>query len=108
MDRIRKVLERTVRGLYYAESGQRLPDGHGVTVISNEMLIEQGKQAMDEVKEWFLIPLMQIEPKVIGPDTFSYRYSILPNLSSVWLLAFYARVFFLALTSDGKNANQGQ
>lgn len=100
LTRIHKVVERTVRGLFYHESRRRLADGYGVEVRCNDSLADAPAEYLAEFCETICDPLSQIPPTVIGNDIFSYRFVITrenPDVS-VWGLIFYGNVPFVALT----------
>jgi len=99
LPRIFRVVERIVRGLYFHETGERLPHSHGVAVWSEETLVACGHDAIEHARNTIVAPLLQVQPKTVGPATFSYRHLILPDLASAWLLGFYDRIFFLAVTT---------
>ncbi len=98
--RIHRVVERTVRGLYFAESGNPLGLNNEVRVYSNEDLEGQPQDVMDQLKQTILIPLATYPPKVIGNNVFLYRHQIVKEnpLFSVWGVSFYGRVPFLTMT----------
>jgi hypothetical protein len=98
MNRIVRVVKRTILGLYFHETGKRLPAGHDVGVMPWDMIKQQGREAEEEVKNWLYAPLMTVEPKIIGQNVFSYRHQILPECSG-WMVGFYGTVFFFAITS---------
>jgi len=99
MKRIFRVIERTVRGLFLHAIGERLPEGYGVKVISNESLLEQGSEVVEELKQKIIVPLAALEPKVIGNGAFTYRYWYSGrDFVSAWGLVFYQGVQFAALT----------
>jgi len=99
MDRICRVVERTVRGLFFYEKKEPLPTDHGVKVISNEMLCEQDAEVIEEMTRTIIEPLAANPPTIIGENTFSYRvcFSHVPSVSA-WGLVFYGNVQFIALT----------
>jgi hypothetical protein len=105
MRRICRVIERIVRGLYFRESGHCLPQEHGAKVISNEMLSEQDPGTIEEMRKTIIEPLAAIRPRIVGRNTFSYRYwlSDVPG-TSAWGLVFFGKVQFVALT--GPNATR--
>lgn len=100
MDRIRRVVERTIRGLYFTERHSPLGLTNEVRVYTNEDLQEQAKEALNVLTKNVLLPLAAQTPKVIGNDVFSYRFHISNEapIHSVWALVFYGAVPFLCLT----------
>jgi hypothetical protein len=98
--RLFRVVERTVKGLYFKETEGRLPAGYDVKVHSAETLATQDPRDLEADTRNVIAPLKQLAPKVIGNDVFAYRYWIAPDVPglSVWLLTFFSRISFLALT----------
>ena len=105
LHRIHRVVERTVRGIFYYETGHRLCSGYDVNVHSDDTLREQSAEILDELHRNTLIPLSKIPPKIIGNGVFMYRFHITQEdpFVSVWALTFYERVSFLALTGPERN-----
>ncbi|HIJ90087.1 MAG: HNH endonuclease [Desulfobulbaceae bacterium] len=101
LNRIRKVIERVVRGFYFAEVGKPLGFNIGVKIISNDDLQDEPQDFIKELKETILVPLASKEAKVIGDNIFSYRHHIAEEDStvSVWGMSFYSHVPFLCLTA---------
>jgi hypothetical protein len=99
LERICRVVGRTVRGLYYHETGSRLPTGYDVLTITDEMLCDHGQEVIDDTINNFLIPFGNIPEKVFGEQVFAYRHALMPEpFASAWLLTFYGSVAFLCLT----------
>lgn len=100
LERMFRVVSRTVRGLYFEETERRLENGYDVAVHSNETLTHQEPDLLAEFTRTILEPLASLPPRVIGDNVFIYRHGITkedPNLS-VWALTFYGKVSFVALT----------
>jgi hypothetical protein len=100
MKRIRSVVERIVRGLYFTELKYPLGMTNKVRVYDKEDLELQPKDLVDKLKTTILIPLSTLTPQVIGDDIFIYRCQIYDKnpIYSVWALLFYGCVYFFALT----------
>ncbi len=100
LKRICSVIERTVRGLFFYETKQRLHPDYDIVVHSDDTLREYPKELLKELQQTILIPLAQIPPKVIGDGVFSYRFHITNEdpFFSVWALTFYKQISFLAFT----------
>lgn len=100
MVRIRRVVERIVRGFYFAERGSPLGLANEVRVYANEDLQQETQDVLDELTKNILLPLAAQTPKVIGDNVFSYRFHIPDEnpMYSVWGLSFYGAIPFLCLT----------
>ena len=107
-DRISRVIERTVRGLYFNEQKRRLPDGHDVVVYCDENLIRLPPDSLATFHQTINLPLAAVAPKVIAPGVFHYRFLIAEGgPASAWALTFYERKTFLAITAP-KELRAGQ
>jgi hypothetical protein len=100
LSRIRRVVERTVRGLYFAESGNPLGLNNEVHVYANEDLELQPQHVLEQLTQTILTPLATFPPKIIGNNVFLYRHQIMKEnpIFSVWAVSFYGQVPFLAMT----------
>ena len=98
--RIRLVIERTIRGLYFVELGKPLGLSNEVQVYTDGDIELQPKDVLEQLKQGILKPLSTCSPKVIGNGVFSYRHQVVKGnpLFSVWLLVFYGGFPFLAMT----------
>jgi hypothetical protein len=101
LERIFRVVNRTVRGLHFKESGHRLEDGYEVTVHSNDTLLAIAPKVLEQLHQTILLPLAAIEPKIIAPGVFFYRFLVAADNPSVaaWALTFYDRKTFLAIVA---------
>lgn len=99
--RIHRVVERTVRGLFYHETGLRLLlKNYKVTIYSNDTLKENSPDALENLNRTVLKPLSQIQPTIIEGEVFMYRYLQTEKdpFFSAWALTFFRNVSFLAIT----------
>lgn len=90
LERIRRYACRTIRGLYFAETGVRLPTTTGVLTIVNEPLPQP---------ETIVLLVSQPE-KEVGRGIFYYKHVLAPDepLASAWLLVFYEKLVIFGLT----------
>jgi hypothetical protein len=98
------VLSRTARGLYWHRTNRPLPRGFDVKVLSEETLRESPRDDVEELQRTIITPLMNKPEQRIGGGVFRYRGHVLPEAEgvSVWLMTFYNRVFFLAMTGPSE------
>jgi hypothetical protein len=103
-DRLKNFGIRVVRGLYYTERGQRLPD-EAICVAAIQDLPHDPERPLDLS---LLNDLLALPPKVIHDDVFAYRFFIDPDepTRSVWMLAFYQRYFIGCITGP-RDADEG-
>ena len=109
MVRIRRVVERIVRGLYFAERASPLRFANEVRVYANEDLQQGNQNVLEELTKNILVPLAAQIPKVIGDNVFSYRFHIPEEnpVYSVWGLSFYGAVSFLCFTGPRMTPDAG-
>lgn len=98
LERLRRTVERIVRGLYFHTFGQRFTAT--LRVWAEEDIGGFDQVLRDELRTNILIPLYQTPQLSIGEDVFAYwkaRDAEHPE-ASAWLLQFFGEVRFLALT----------
>jgi hypothetical protein len=100
LSRIFRVVEKSIKGLFFYETGHRLHPLYEVDIQSNETLNEYPLEVLKEWKQTILLPLAHLSPKTIGEGIFAYRFHITEEdpFVSAWLLTFYEQVSFLGLT----------
>lgn len=91
--RLLKSAEKCVRGLYFYQFQQRVPDDSEVTVYYYADL------EPESVKE-LLLQCARCAPQNIGNGAFVYRFARVPDdPRSLWLLEFYDRHRFIGIIS---------
>jgi hypothetical protein len=97
--RLDNVAKRIAKGLFYHETGNRLPDGYEVAAYSESGLRNITDDVKQDLRTRIIQPLMENPPHIMGNKVFSYRvaYSDKDINSSAWLLTFYERIAFLCL-----------
>ncbi len=111
--RIFRVIQRTVRGLYWHETGRRLSDEYAVGVSSDDTLREEPPDVLEQWNVNIIRPLATVTPKRIGNGVFEYRHLIATDNpdASLWALTFYGKKSFIGLTlpkSDIEAHRQGE
>lgn len=98
--RLDNVAKRIVKGLFYVETGHRLPDNYEAVAYSESGLRNLAENDKKHLQTEIIRPLTSNAPKIIGKQVFSYwvAYPDIDANISVWLLVFYKRVAFLCLT----------
>ena len=97
--RIQAVIERTVRGLYLHEFGERLQNARVEDFVLNP------EQLSDEDKAY----ITSLPARDVAPDVFSYRCQrdeTEPRNSGWFLMFFYPKALFFTMTTPG-NATSG-
>lgn len=106
-DRILAVVERTIRGLYYDQTGEVLP----VTAVVKAGVYETYAKTYgtDPSTRKIIDGLKTLEPTIIGRDTFQFRYTLIPDkYCSLWYLEFYKRHGFVGSTADAEELKMYQ
>jgi hypothetical protein len=99
MTRIPSVVERVVRGLYFAETCNPLGRNNKVLVYDDEYFLKRPESCKWAEKK-IVLPLATIVPKGIDDNMFLYRHFIADEnpSCSVWGMSFYGGVSFLCCT----------
>lgn len=100
MNRMNRVVSRIVKGLFYHEKKHRLPNDYEVRSQSEDSFRQRVPSERDFLEQNFVNPVLPQKRKVFGDGVFAYRINTFagdPN-STVWILEFYERASFLALT----------
>jgi hypothetical protein len=103
--RLRRIMAKIVKGLFFHEFGRRLPSSHDVlTWFGNTLRYAAPPKNFDTFLNQLRHLIAGSKLKEVGGDTFSYRYNVNPDarLQSFWLLRFYRTREFLAWTLGKK------
>lgn len=105
MRRIRLVVQRTIRGLFYHHQQHRLPDGYDTLVCDEENFRSWPAKETNVIESWLKVILAR-ELFTIGNGVFSYGFGSDPNYpnNSCWILIFYERARFIGLTLPSDNS----
>ena len=109
LQRIFRIVEKTVKGLLFQEFGRRFSSDYGVAVHSNDSLSDWPADDIEELRWTILMPLAQTPPKIIGDGVFSYRCQASEKdpFLTVWALTFYGAVSFVCLTGPANGEGGG-
>lgn len=99
LERLGRVADRIVKGLYFKEFGACLPSTHGVRSFAESGLTEIDSDMRSTVKQT-IAALVSKPPRVIGEGVFKYWVQATPEdpATTAWLMCFYAVESFLCLT----------
>jgi hypothetical protein len=104
-DRVERVLERIVRGLFFCLRGMRLPDTYAVGLWSDWFAqeVKDGsnfKSTLEEVE----LSLSFKPPNRIGKDVFEFRSLTFDHdpYVTAWHLLFYSHRSFIGITALAK------
>lgn len=100
LDRLDNVAKRITKGLFYHETGHRLPDTYDTVSYAEAGMQKVSEDVIRDLQNKIIRPLLTMDPKKIGNKVLLYRvlYSNDDPNSSVWLFTFYERVSFLCMT----------
>jgi len=104
MDRLCKVVNRIIKGLFFLHMGAIIPAEYTITIYPIEGLNISLRDYKKDLKDFFL-KFKNIEPIIIGNNVFLYKYLVASDdkYSSAWLLMFYGKVMFFALVKRMNN-----
>ncbi len=100
MIRIRRVVQRTLNGLFYFHKKHRVPEGYDTLIFNEESLQQWPAEKVRYLTETIIEPLLSTNAVAIGDGAFCYRFCYHPDHqnSTVWILDFYRRARFIGLT----------
>lgn len=113
MDRLYRVVSRTVRGLFYDERGYPLPQRYNVRthLLPDEGDIDRletsvGGKAIEIARAVLLRP----GPRIIGRNELRYWWQAMPEDqdATAWVAVFYQRIAFLTLAVPPQPAPSGE
>ena len=100
MNRLRRVVLRTMKGLFYCHKKHRLPDGYDAFVCDEDSFRKWPANQTNELTEKIIKPMLAQPGRTIGNGVFTYRFGVNTNdpNATCWILVFYGRAGFLGLT----------
>ena len=101
--RLDRVASRIVTGLFFHETGTRLPETHVATSYSESGLVDLSEPDRRRIQD-ICAKLTSRAPITIG-DIFAYWFQLNSEdpATSAWLLCFFGKVAFVGMTLP-KNA----
>ena len=101
LDRLGKVTNRIVRGLFYSEFHRPLPETYGVRSYAESgfrHLTFDQRGILNEVTR----TLSSTPPRVIGDRVFEYRFRSVPEdvNTTGWLLRFFESELFFCVSAQ--------
>ena len=105
LSRLDNVVSRTIKGIIYGESGQRLPDSYDVNVFSASSLNDADSGTKRNLKNQINVLLKEAYFYIGKRSVFSFwhKYTEQDSYTSLWLLVFFEKTSFIA-TITPKNA----
>lgn len=100
LDRVSRVMERTIRGLWRHHHGSVLRPDASVTAFPQDGFGDLDREGLEAFAS-LVGPLRATDPIRIGDGrTFRYKFTTVPDdtEASVWILEFYENTRFLGLT----------
>jgi hypothetical protein len=107
--RLCRVVERITRGLFFHETGRRLPNRYQVTAYLPPETDNASTAAALAPFQALAAALAGKPPRFVGKRVLSYRWGVAAEdaNTSVWLLVFYGRVPFMCLTTPQQDIAAG-
>ena len=100
LERLGRVADRIVKGLYFKEFGTRLPSTHGIRSFAESGLTEIDSDLRSTIQQT-VATLVSKSPRIIGEGVFEYWFQATPEdpATTAWLMRFYAVESFLSITA---------
>jgi hypothetical protein len=101
MNRLRRVVTRIMKGLFYKLKEHRIPDGYEALVCDEDSFQKWPANVVQNYNENLIKPILAQKQRVmIGNDVFSFKYGYDKNNpnTTCWIFTFYQRASFLGLT----------
>ena len=94
-DRLGRVASRIVKGLFWNQTGERLPKDYVA-----EAFVDAGLTRIDEPVMQIYREVLNEKPLSVGRGVFKYWYKSTPEdkFASAWVLLFYESIYFYCLT----------
>lgn len=106
--RLDRVVERTTLGLFYKSAGRRLHSCYSVRSFSESGLRDLDRETKANLQQRIIPALTSTSPTLIGDRVFKYwSYSTEDPDTTLWLLQFYEKVSFLAMTVQSGSTPSG-
>ena len=104
--RLERTVEHTVKGLFYHLQKRRLPNSSGVSVVCESRFSAMPKDARDHIVG-IARAIWESDGigATIGDNVFSYKVAFFSEdqNASAWLINFFKRVSFIAITLSEHN-----
>lgn len=98
LDRLGRVIERTMRGLYFHEFKVRLPDDRKCVVYALDGFATVDLETSSKIGRIWQHALSG-QKRMFGDNVFTYWFQSLdPPLATLWAFVVYGRVGFIAFT----------
>jgi 5-methylcytosine-specific restriction endonuclease McrA len=99
-DRLRRVVSRTMKGLFYYYKQHRLPDGYDALVFDEENVQKWPANVLGPFNESVIQPLLAQPAAMLGNGVFSCRFGFntADQDTTYWIFVFYGQAGFLGLT----------
>lgn len=98
-DRMNKILDKIIRGLYYYSTKKILTNDYSIKSFGEEYLIHSSSAVRDNVRKTIIEPLKYSTIHEIGRNTFKYKYKLTESdkKEGAWILNFYSKINYLCI-----------
>jgi hypothetical protein len=102
LNRLNRVVARVVRGMYFLETGERVPDSHLAIAISTEGLSEEESGTSPDYYRDVIAVVLRNRQRMVGENVMSYwmAFSEDDPYTSAWVLEFYGAMRFYGGTVE--------
>ena len=99
-ERLHRVVERTVKGLFYELRRRRLPDGYAAEAFVLSGFQNMSKDTSDPLRQ-MIREIGRSKAHVVGNNVLRYWMAPTPSdpCCTAWLLVFYGAVSFVCFTA---------
>ncbi len=99
-ERLRRVVTRIMKGLFFHRRNHRLPDHYEALVFNEESVQKWPVETLNLYNENIIKPILSQPGVTIGNQVFTFRFGFHttdPD-TTFWIFTFYQRASFLGLT----------
>jgi len=99
-DRLRRVVTRIMKGLFFHRNGHRLPDQYEALVFNEESVQKWPVETLNVFQENVIKPILSQPGVTIGNQVFTFRcgFNTTDTDTTYWIFTFYQQASFLGLT----------
>ena len=108
MNRLRRVVLRTMKGLFYCHKKHRVPAGYDALICDEDSFHKWPADVVNNFSENLIKPILAQPGVTIGDGVFTYRFgfNVTDPDTTCWIFAFYGQAGFLGVTLPPLTPNQ--
>ena len=99
-DRLRRVVTRIMKGLFFQYRSHRLPDQYEALVFNEESVQKWPVETLNVFRENVIKPILSQPGVTISNQVFTFRcgFNTTDTDTTYWIFTFYQQASFLGLT----------